>query len=306
MAYDLTKPTHGMVCMVQLTYGGGGPSGATDEEATVKRYACSESDVTTSDASVWTAMPELQVEYKQPLTAGIKKEEFKVTLERSVLPISVMITMTFPQVRVDVFMCDRHEAANPTAHQVTGGVIGQTKIRPSGKTKVVEAEVWRFKHLLDGIPFGVKATQNCPWILGDDNCTQTSNIGPYEGVVDAIDGQVISMAPGLPGQNTKHEYNEAGSTIGTFFRGYIEYDDLRLFIRSHRTTDDTGEAFCQLIVSDPPPTHTDYTWVGKTVRVYTGCVKTYTHCQKKFGNVEHFGAVGKMMPAYNPFMESPN
>jgi len=304
MAINATKPTAGFVPLVKLTYGGY-PASDGSSNPTVKRYCRSENDITTTDAAVWTAMPELDVKYKQPLTGGVKKEEFIVQFHRDAEPLNIMVSMVFPRVRVDVYVIDRYE--DYALKQVTGGEIGVTTMRPQGKAQIIEAEVWRFKHLLDGIPMGIKATDRCPWILGDPNCQATGagittgNLGRIE----AIDGTKITMAEGLTSGTVSNVYDDdSGRSIGYYFRGYIQYDDLRLFIRKH-VLEQHNVAGAVLHTSDPPPVHSEYTWLNKEVRVFAGCTKYYDHCVNKFSNQAHFGGVGKMMPTYNPYIESP-
>jgi hypothetical protein len=97
-----------------------------------------------------------------------------------------------------------------------------------------------------------------------------------------------------------------------FHQGYAQYEGLKVMIRDHLKL--SGSTYIagngavtnsniKLLLTFKPPTHPNYTWVGKRIALVGGCPKNKGSCQSKWSNAAHFGGFGLLIPTYNPVWE---
>ena len=132
-------------------------------------------------------------------------------------------------------------------------------------------------------PLGVSANSQCPWQLGDHNCTVV--VPTQVGTLTTITKNTVIIT-GLTPQAANY-----------WLRGFLTYDGLILGIRKW---DSTVPTVFHLTNRAP------LAWVGQTVTVTPGCDKTIETCRARWSNEEFFGGFGYAIPSYQPLFESPN
>lgn len=135
------------------------------------------------------------------------------------------------------------------------------------------------------VPMGIPVNATCPWIFTSPTCgvVAVSN----NATVDVVIGKKVTVT-WLTGPVNDPEY---------YFRGYMEFDDTRIMIRSWDNTNPNEIG----LVTEPP-----ITWIGQSVTIKPGCDKTIAVCRDRWNNEDRFGGSGFKMPSYKPNFENPS
>jgi len=138
------------------------------------------------------------------------------------------------------------------------------------------------------VSLGIPAEHHCAWTLYTPDLCKLSKSGRYHiYTVDNIDGKTLQTTT-IPSQTGDY-----------FFRGWVEYDGLRIDIQ--QWDGDGTEPDIFYLVRQPPAS-----WVGKVVFFYKGCNKTIEDCDTKHFNEFSFGGMGYAMLVYDPILENPD
>jgi len=137
------------------------------------------------------------------------------------------------------------------------------------------------------VSLGLPAEHHCISPLYHPNLCGLSKSGKFHAyTVAEIDGKVIRTST-IPSQTGDY-----------FFRGWAEYDGLRIDIQ--QWDGDGTEPDIFYLVRQPPAG-----WLNKSALFYMGCDKTQETCDTKFSNLFNIGCMGYAMLAYDPILEDP-
>lgn len=136
---------------------------------------------------------------------------------------------------------------------------------------------------LDGA-LGLRCTHQCQWTVFGRGCGLNRDSFGQFATVDTIDGNVLTtLTIGLPGKPADY-----------WNKGYVEYNDLRIGIRSF-----TNTLPLTLVLNRRAPDD----WIGKSIRVVPGCIGTYEMCGGTYSNTDRFMGPGYAIPAHDPTYE---
>jgi len=137
------------------------------------------------------------------------------------------------------------------------------------------------------VPLGLPAEHHCINILYHPNTCKLSKTGKFHTYTIAeIDGKAIRTST-VPIQTGDY-----------FFRGWVEYNGLRIEIQQWNGDGTEPDIF--YLVRQVPAS-----WLNKAVTFYKGCNKTVEDCINKHNNVSNFAGYGYAMMAYDPTLEDP-
>jgi hypothetical protein len=269
---------------------------------------------------LYQATPEMEFEMIDSLKGGTSDEPFRVLMPLHLFPVNVMVGNPFPLARVTVWQCRMGTpgvsgtwgGANYSRRMLARGFVGRTTARYNGRPDIVAMECYRNKSQMQSVSLGITTSQRCAWRFGDSRCgypitdatvtnVNVTNISNQEMFL-TIDGS-STIANGLANMN-------AG--FAAFQQGYAEFEGLKILIREHLKQSGSNyvagngavvNGNIKLLLTFKPPTHPNYTWVGKRITLVGGCTKNKSACQGKWGNQEHFGGFGLLIPTYNPVWE---
>lgn len=268
---------------------------------------------------VYRSVPEMDFEMVDTLKGGTADEPFRLLMPLHMFPVNVMVAHAFPTVRVTVWQCRMGEpgvagtwgGTNYTRTMLARGYVGRTTARYNGRPDIVSVECYRNKSQMQSVTLGVTTSQRCFWRFGDSSCK-------YPIANARLSNALVTLVQGLDLFLTIDNSSVIGSGLTAmgqfpaFQHGYAEYEGLRIFVREHTRNSGGGyvsgagpvtTSDIKLLLAFQPPTHPNYTWVGKRISVVGGCTKNATACQNKWGNAENFGGFGLLVPNYNPVWE---
>lgn len=276
---DLSKSVLGFVPCIELRW---------FDQNQIRRYCRADADHTFPDHLggpdvLYTAVPALDIEY-QNQDGGTEYRPIFVIVPTDLDPFDKMITQTFAEVEITILEAD-FSAITDTPRVAFVGTVFKTRANYRGKSKLVKVDCVGRKQFWKDVSLGVKATDRCPWFFGDHVCGAVVAATMEE--VESIDGTEIVL--------TALTNDTAGSGNGRYTRGYVEFEGLRIMVRSH----DFGNK--RLVMAKAPPQIEGYTWVGETVTIFEGCDKSIEACEF-YGRQAFFGGIGRQMPSYNPLV----
>lgn len=299
MPTQLEKAAARWAPAVKFTYNNG---------ATVQRYIRTEIaaglyDVDGTGAAIWLGEPRMTWRMKKEIHGGTRDTPFEVEMPRESLggfvyePLASMISDVHSPVTVHIYEVN-FEATGTIGRCVFVGMISRTVWRPLGKSDIIKAEIVGRKARLKDVPLGIVATDRCAWTFGDITCEKNLGAIDDNATIDSVDGTNLWV-------NGLANKNDSGGGNGWYTRGYVEYQGLRIMIRSH--VENAGADPTKLRMAIRPPASWEVS-PGPTVLVVPGCDKSVDDCLhwdgEAGGGVEqNFGGFGRKMPKYHPVIE---
>lgn len=231
-------------------------------------------------------VPAMDIEF-QNQDGGVDSRPIFVTVPSDLDPIDKMSTQTFAETEITVLEGD-FTAPTDTPRVAFVGIVSKTRAHFRGKSKLIKVDVIGRKAFWKDVSLGIKATDRCPWFFGDHVCGFNLATETITETVDTVIGTeliLLSLAN-----------DDSGGGNGRYTRGYVEFEGLRILVRSH----DIGNK--RLIMAKSPPQIPGYTWAGQLVTIVAGCDKSIEACEF-WGRQAFFGGIGRQMPSYNPLLE---
>lgn len=259
-------------------------------DATVERFTNWDSDLVHPDTGeTFYSLPEMEVDIPK-LTGMLKEKPLVVKVPQAADQFFDDISTGEPFDRTTVRVCEWAQTEDQSEGDhltLFSGVMMRVFQNVDGTTAMIRVECEAEKMRMKGA-LGIVATHNCPWGLGDANCdpdgTDIDIESEFEvGVVDAIDGVVVTISELDPNVTNRH-----------FHRGYVRIGTLRIGIRDWLS----GEDF---VLFKIPPAD----WDSELIQVVPGCDKEHGTCDTLWSNTEHFGGIGYGIPDYHPVIEQP-
>jgi hypothetical protein len=263
----------------------------------------------------------MEFEMIETLKGGTSDEPFRVLLPLHLFPVNVMVGNPFPLTRVTVWQCrmgtpgvsSEWGGANYSRKMLARGFVGRTTARYNGRPDIVSMESYRNKSQMQSVSIGITTSQRCYWRFGDSRCAYPLADATVTNVsVTSIVNQ--EMFVNISGSSTiGNGLATMNGGFAAFQQGYAQFEGLRILIREHLKLSGstyvsgngqvTTNSSLKLLLTFKPPTHPNYTWVGKQITLVGGCTKNKGACQSKWVNQEHFGGFGLLIPTYNPVWE---
>ena len=272
MSIDLTSSVFGYLLCVEFSWW------------TQTRRFCRSAASQTVNGQAYESLPELEIDYSQQ-DGGIEDSPIGIIVRSDIDPIWKMVSQTHAPVTVRLLEADQNDLAAPPRVAFVG-TVSKTRANYRGRTRLVRAEVQGPRAQIKDVSLGLKATDRCSWIFGSFPCG--APVVTVSATVTAINGTSLLFTT-LPN-------NTLLAGAGRYTRGYVEFEGLRILVRSHDVPSKT------LVLAKPAPQIDGYTWLGKSVAVATGCTKTREACIEH-GQSTNFMGIGLAMPPYNPIIE---
>ena len=330
MASGLTESINPLFLMVDFEWGivcnyDGSPLEDSCEEVASNRrgFIRAHEDATLSVDGInllYQAVPEMDFEMIDNIKGGTADEPFRMLMPLHLFPVNVMVGNPFPPTRVTVWQCrmgtpgvsGEWGGANYSRRMLARGFVGRTTARYNGRPDTVAIEAYRLKSQMQSVSLGITTSQRCFWRFGDSRCAYSmANATLTNALVTAVTNQEMFVT--IDGVSTIGSgLSTMNAAYAAFQQGFAEYEGLKVMIREHQKL--SGSVYIagtgavvnggiKLLLTFKPPTHPNYTWVGKRISLVGGCTKNKGACQGKWANSIHFGGFGLLIPTYNPVWE---
>lgn len=238
--------------------------------------------------NTYFSRPTMEVELPKN-SGGMEEDRCVIAMQ---LEDGILTSLTdgdaFAPVEVTIYERTRpaeSSASSTTATTFLGELTGATR-NVNGEPNKVRLIAQTDKQFME-VAMGQQCNHLCSNSLGDARCLVDMSLGvnTYFGLVTSMSDRAIEISIGGTLTSASDRY---------FSRGYVQYQGLRIMIRSWVS----GSATTFVFVRRPPAS-----WLGQTVLVFAGCDKSVETCRERYDNEEHFNGIGYAIPAYIPWIE---